>query len=69
MAKLAEHITLNFDRPSDRVIIEKIQLLAPYMYLKVNPLAKILLHQKVDEKLAEFGISFDAGFTQSACAG
>lgn len=58
MPEPAANVSINCNRKCDLPIIQKLQALTPYMYLKINPLAKMLLHQKLDEKLAELGIDF-----------
>lgn len=56
MPKLAENITLAWSRERDRIILKKLQRLAPYMYLSVNTLAKKILHEYADNKIRELGI-------------
>lgn len=50
---------VKFSPKQDPELIAKLQAVAPYMYLKINPLAKKLLHEKLDELIAEFGITVD----------
>jgi len=43
----------------DPELIAKLQAVAPYMYIKINPLAKKLLNEKLDELIAKFSITVD----------
>jgi hypothetical protein len=56
--KIAEHIKI--DHETDPALIAKLQALSPYMYLKVNPLAKKLLNEKCDEVMKQYNISLSS---------
>ena len=44
----------------DPELIAKLRALAPYYYLRINPLAKKLLHEKLDEVLSQYNITVDS---------
>jgi len=54
---IAANVKFSPDR--DPELIAKLQAVAPHCYLKVNPLAKKLLHEKLDEYIRENGITVD----------
>jgi len=55
--QLAENVKVS--PVDDPELIAKLQAVAPYCYLKINPLAKKLLHEKLDELIREYGITVD----------
>jgi len=53
--KIAENVKICPERDPD--LIAKLQAVAPYCYLKINPLAKKLLHESLDKLIAQWGIT------------
>jgi len=59
MAKLVKCVNFNSDRKVDELLIRKLNAIAPYLYDDITGAARKLLHEKLDERLAEYGITVD----------
>lgn len=56
---MAQSITFQADRKVDRVLVQKLNAVAPFMYDDPTGAARKLLHQKLDEFIEEHSITVD----------
>jgi len=53
---MAQSVTFQADRKVDKLLIQKLNAVAPYMYDDATGAARKLLHQRLDEFIEEHNI-------------
>jgi len=66
---MAEIIHFSSHRKVDKLLIQKLNAVAPYYYDDPTGVARKLLHEKLDEVISQAGINISEAITQSARAG
>ena len=69
MAKPVKNITFHASREVDKILIAKVNAVAPLCYDDPTSTARRLLHQKLDETIEKMGIKLPDLPAQSARAG
>ena len=66
---MVQNITFNSNRKIDKIMIQKLNAVAPFMYDDPTGAARKLLHQKLDEFIEEHNIDISDYHQPASLAG